>query len=407
VFQFLKDPSFDFMGKRGVALPASLVLVLASVVVLAINGLHLGIEFTGGTEMQVKYAETPDVAEIRSTLNTAGFGTPLVTTIGDPSDNEVYIRLASRAEGEDETETEQSKDDPTIVVLNALRGLRSDPGQRPSDLNIEDEASLATLLGRAPGAGEAQAQALAAAILEARREGAIFAAFGDLSSIEGMTPEIQSYLEDNATIGPLALRSQSYIGPAVGRELVEKAIGAIIGSLIGMLLYIWYRFKLQWGFAAVAALTHDTLVTLALFSIFKQEMSLPVVAAFLTLVGYSVNDTVVVFDRIRENLASYRGKDLADTVNMSINQTLSRTIITSGLTWVVVLSLFLFGGAALRPFSFVLTVGVVVGTYSSIYVASPIVVIWQSYLDKRRQRPSSSRPATERRGKKVRRSSTG
>jgi len=194
-------------------------------------------------------------------------------------------------------------------------------------------------------------------------------------------------------------------------ELIDKAIIAIIGSLIGMLVYIWFRFKLQWGFAAVAALAHDTLITLALFSIFNQEMSLPVVAAFLTLVGYSVNDTVVVFDRIRENLASYKGKDIADTVNLSINQTLGRTVITSGLTWVVVLSLFLFGGAALRSFSFVLTIGVVVGTYSSIFVASPIVVNWQGYLDRRKERGGPPQQGTGGRKtnktKKVRRSQTG
>jgi preprotein translocase subunit SecF len=218
-----------------------------------------------------------------------------------------------------------------------------------------------------------------------------------------------TYVDENADIGPLALRSQSFIGPAVGRELIDKAVIAIVGSLVGMLIYIWIRFQLQWGLAAVAALAHDTLITLGLFSVFNQEMSLPVVAAFLTLVGYSVNDTVVVFDRIRENLAGARKASLVETVNLSINQTLSRTIITSGLTWIVVLGLFLFGGAALRPFSFVLTVGVVVGTYSSIFVAAPIVVAWQAFRDKQREaadaRTRSESPA--RRAKKVRTKKTG
>jgi len=254
---------------------------------------------------------------------------------------------------------------------------------------------------------DAEAANLAAAVLEAHREGAIFQSYQEIATVPGMTPEVVSYLEANTTIGPLALRSQSFIGPAVGRELVEKAIIAVIGSLIGMLIYIWIRFKLQWGFAAVLALAHDTLITLALFSLFNQEMSLSVVAAFLTLVGYSVNDTVVVFDRIRENVVNYRGKDIEDTVNLSINQTLSRTVITSGLTWIVVLSLFLFGGAALRSFSFVLTAGVVVGTYSSIYVASPIVVLWQGYLDRRKASSGAKQPSGDRRAKKSRRSQTG
>jgi len=194
-------------------------------------------------------------------------------------------------------------------------------------------------------------------------------------------------------LGPLSLRKRSYVGPAVGEQLVQKTLYAIVGSLVGMLLYIWIRFQLQWGFAAVVALAHDTLITLGLFSIFNQEMSLPVVAAFLTLVGYSVNDTVVVFDRIRENLRTRGSESIEVTVNQSINQTLSRTIITSGLTWVVVLALLVFGGAALKPFAFVLSVGVVVGTYSSIYVASPFLVIWTEFLAKRRRATATKVPA--------------
>ena len=328
-------------------------------------------------------------------------GSPLVTTIGDPADNEVYIRMASRGS------TDESED-PTVQVLAALRGLSPEARGGTDDLNIEDESMMAALLRGAPSLTDSQADDLAAVVLEARRDGAIFKTHQDLASIPGMTPEVISYLSANSTIGPLALRSQSYIGPAVGEELIDKAIIAVIGSLIGMLGYIWFRFKLQWGFAAVAALAHDTLITLGLFSIFDQEMSLPVVAAFLTLVGYSVNDTVVVFDRIRENLGSFRGRDLAETVNLSINQTLARTVITSGLTWIVVLSLFLFGGTALRSFSFVLTIGVVVGTYSSIFVASPIVVIWQGYLDRRNDRNTGAQqPSGDRKAKKVRRSKTG
>jgi preprotein translocase subunit SecF len=229
-----------------------------------------------------------------------------------------------------------------------------------------------------------QAGQLADAMSEQRKEVAIFHSFDDLSGIEGMTAETLDYLSQNAVIGPLAVRSQNYIGPAIGQELLNKAMVAIVGSLIGMLVYIWIRFQLQWGFAAVVALTHDTLLTLGLFSVFDKEMTLPVVAAFLTLVGYSVNDTVVVFDRIRENLQKHRGEPLTTVINRSINQTLSRTIITSGLTWIVVFGLYLFGGAALNPFAFVLSVGVLVGTYSSIYVASPFLVLWKQFLDRRK-----------------------
>jgi len=199
------------------------------------------------------------------------------------------------------------------------------------------------------------------------------------------------------------VRSQAYIGPTVGKELVRKALGAVLGSMAGMLVYIWIRFEFQWGLAAVIALVHDTIITLGLFSLFGYEMSLPVVAAFLTLVGYSVNDTVVIFDRIRENLRARGGtvSNLPDLINQSMNQTLSRTILTSLLTWIVCAFLFALGGPALRDFSFVMVVGIIVGTYSSIYIASPFLVVWQEWLGERSKKKSVA-PAPKAVAKKVR-----
>ena len=202
-------------------------------------------------------------------------------------------------------------------------------------------------------------------------------------------------------------RSQSYIGPAVGSELVKKALGAILGSMAGMLVYIWIRFEFQWGLAAVIALVHDTIITLGLFSLFGYEMSLPVVAAFLTLVGYSVNDTVVIFDRIRENLKARGGTvtSLPDLINVSMNQTLSRTVLTSLLTWIVCAFLFALGGPALRDFSFVMVVGIIVGTYSSIYIASPFLVVWQEWLAERAKRTgnqAAAKPPAKPTAKKLR-----
>ena len=181
------------------------------------------------------------------------------------------------------------------------------------------------------------------------------------------------------------VRSQNYIGPTIGRELVKKALGAILGSMAGMLIYIWIRFQFQWGLAAVIALFHDALITLGLFALFDYEMSLPVVAAFLTLIGYSVNDTVVIFDRIRENVRARGGTitNMPELINQSLNQTLSRTILTSLLTWIVCVALFLMGGPALRDFSFVLVFGIIVGSYSTIYIAAPVLVVWQDWLGKR------------------------
>ena len=214
---------------------------------------------------------------------------------------------------------------------------------------------------------------------------------------EDLAPRVVQALQAAQGKETFDVRSQSYIGPTVGRELVRKAFGAILGSLGGMLVYIWIRFEFQWGLAAVIALIHDTIITLGAFSLFGYEMSLPVVASFLTLVGYSSNDTVVVFDRIRENLRARGGAvtNLAELINASINQTLSRTILTSLLTWFVCLSLFFLGGPALRDFSFVLVFGIVIGSYSSIYIAAPILVMWQSWRGERAKKVAADATSTK------------
>jgi preprotein translocase SecF subunit len=170
------------------------------------------------------------------------------------------------------------------------------------------------------------------------------------------------------------IRLQEEVGPKIGGELREKAVLAIFWALLGIILYIWWRFQFTFGLAAVAALLHDVIITVGIFSIFGKEIGLPVVAALLTIVGYSLNDTIVVFDRIREDLRIYRKESYAKVINHSINETLSRTIITSLTTFVVVLSLYLFGGTVIHDFAFALLVGVIVGTYSSIFIASPILV---------------------------------
>ncbi len=173
------------------------------------------------------------------------------------------------------------------------------------------------------------------------------------------------------------------VGPTAGKQLTHQAFLATLYSLLGMLVYLWFRFELIYGVAAVVAVFHDTLITIGFFSLTNQEITLTVIAAILTLVGYSMNDTIVVFDRIRENLALNRREQLADVVNRSINQTLSRTVIASGLTFLTVLCLYVFGGEVLHGFSFALVVGILIGTYSSIAVAAPMLVAYQDWRSKR------------------------
>jgi preprotein translocase subunit SecF len=190
---------------------------------------------------------------------------------------------------------------------------------------------------------------------------------------------LHNYYHDSGVGTP----SVQIVGPTAGKQLVSQARLAVLYSLAGMLIYLWFRFELIYGVAAVVAVFHDTLITVGAFSLTNQEISLTVIAAILTLIGYSMNDTIVVFDRIRENLALSRRETLTDVVNRSINQTLSRTVISSGLTFLTVLSLLLFGGPVLRGFSFALTVGIVIGTYSSIAVAAPMLVAYQDWRKSR------------------------
>jgi preprotein translocase subunit SecF len=179
------------------------------------------------------------------------------------------------------------------------------------------------------------------------------------------------------------VQEEDVVGPTAGKQLQKQAFYATCYSLFGMLVYLWFRFELIYGVAAVVAVFHDTLITLGAFSLTNQEITLTVIAAILTLIGYSMNDTIVVFDRIRENLRLSRRESLPDVVNRSINQTLSRTVLTSGLTFVTVLSLYVFGGQVLRGFSFALVIGILIGTYSSIAVAAPMLVAWQEWRAQR------------------------
>ena len=194
---------------------------------------------------------------------------------------------------------------------------------------------------------------------------------------------VESALNANYHDSAFTIEQVEIVGPTAGKQLQKQAWLATLYSLIGMLIYLWFRFELIYGVAAVVAVFHDTLITVGAFSLTNQEITLTVIAAILTLIGYSMNDTIVVFDRIRENLALSRRESLHDVVNRSINQTLSRTVISSGLTILTVLSLYLFGGEVLHGFSFALVVGILIGTYSSIAVAAPMLVAYQDWRVKR------------------------
>jgi preprotein translocase subunit SecF len=247
---------------------------------------------------------------------------------------------------------------------------------------------LAKLQAGSTGLNGQQLQDLTKAILTYRNtppRSGLIGSFDELTAVPGVTPQVINVLKEQAYLAPFAIRNTEVVGPKVGKELQTKALNATLLALAGMLIYIAFRFEWMYGVAAVIAVFHDTIITIGLFSLFNKEISLTVIAALLTLVGYSMNDTIVVFDRIRENLRTARKENFENLVNSSINQTLSRTILTSGLTFLTAAALWIFGGEVLNGFAFALVIGILIGTYSSIFIASPILIFWRNWSEERKK----------------------
>jgi preprotein translocase subunit SecF len=290
--------SIDFIGKTSLAIAFSMFIVVAGIILFIFKGgLKLGIDFSGGTLIQIQFKEKVAIEKIRTAFRNLDMGNSSIQQFG--SERDILVHAEKFPEGLEDFRT---------IIKNQL----------------EKEF--------------------------------------DQESFEIMRIEM--------------------VGPKVGRDLREKALFSIFYALIGIIIYISWRFEFRFAIAAIIALIHDILVTATFFLLFDKEFTLPIVAAFLTIIGYSLNDTIVIFDRIRENLRRLRKTKLENLINLSLNQTISRTILTSLTTLIVVLSLFFLGGAVIHDFSFALTIGVFVGTYSSIYIASPVLILWEKYKTK-------------------------
>ena len=382
----LANASFDFMSRRRIFVALSVALMVASAVLLVVGNLNLGIDFVGGTQLIVKFSELPEIDDLRDQLAGEGFeAPPILQRFGPADDHEVIIK--TRVSGE---LTEGSRG----LVTDSLNRFYNS-GERGFDLNQEGGASISEfLLERDPdgvrtlGNEEAAAhyEVAAAAIMALREENGLIASWDELLAIQSLSPEVASTLQSEARVGAFTIVSSENVSPQIGKELRFKGMLAIGFSLVGMLIYIWIRFELRFGLGALVAVFHDVVIALGLFAVLGYEFNLTTIAAFLTLVGYSVNDSVVIFDRVRENLRRSRRQSLVDVINQSLNQTLSRTVLTSGTTLVMLSTLFLFGGDVLRGFSFILLIGVVVGTYSSVFIASPVVLLWERFEAGRKAR---------------------
>ena len=383
--QLFKNTNYDFLGKKWPFIIASLVLTVAGFISIGMKGgLKYGIDFKGGALMTVKFAYEPPLEKIRAAMKSSS------QIKGDVS---VQNFTGATAQNEVEIGTELQQEAQLNINRQAMEDvLKATFGQSGSgklDLNNTSSQSLADRLrdplARAGVAmSDQQLQKLASDILDFSnsRYSGLVTDFSQLTSVPGMNSAIMNTLRQECYLAPFHELKVEMVGPKVGAELRNKAVLATLYALAGMLAYIAFRFEWIYGLGAVIACFHDTIITIGLFSIFNEDISMTVIAALLTLVGYSMNDTIVIFDRIRENLKVSRREPLEAVMNRAVNQTLSRTVMTSGLTFLTVIALFLFGGPVLHGFSFALVCGIIVGTYSSVFVASPIVLFWHNYTDR-------------------------
>ncbi|MFP4313795.1 MAG: protein translocase subunit SecF [Alphaproteobacteria bacterium] len=292
-----EDTHLNIMGKRFLAYLVSLVLMVGSIALVATNGLSFGIDFTGGTLIEIRTPEMPDISEIRTDLNNLGLGGISIQEFGQPDD--LLIRIPQQ-EGGREAEK---------AAIQAVRGYLDN----------------------------------------------MYSGEGGESLID--------------------YRRVEYVGPQVGEELKQQGLYAILFSLLGILIYIWVRFEWQFGVAAIIALAHDAVATIGLFALTQMEFNLSTVAAVLMIAGYSINDTVIIFDRIREELRKYKKMPLPELFNNAINRTLGRTLMTSLTTLLALIALYIFGGEVIQGFVYALIFGILIGTYSSVFVAAPVLLL--------------------------------
>ena len=380
---FFKQVDLDWMGKAKYFFGLSFLLLAAGMAsIVTHGGLFYGIDFKGGTVVDVRFAGPPPIDTLRAGLAQQGIGNSTIVPVSDitaANGNEVLINLEEKGQGA------EALDAGKTAILNALHATLGAGEAGKQDFNaagadiIAETLTRKDPLGLGTAAGDRYNQ-LARQLTQFRdrdRRG-IVTDLGELSA-SGANTNVIAALRDSFYTSTFAIINVEIVGPKVGSELRRQAVVVTLYALGGMLVYIAFRFEWVYGAAAVLAVFHDVLITLGLFSIFHFEISLTVIAALLTLVGYSMNDTIVIFDRIRENARLMRREPFKVIVNRSINQTLSRTILTSGLTFLTVLVLFLMGGQVLRAFSFALVVGILVGTYSSFGIAAPLVVAWNNW----------------------------
>jgi len=374
--QIFKKPNFSFMKYKFIAFGLSAIVVAVGIInITAHKGLNYGIDFAGGTLIQIRFKTAFPIGELRQSLGDAGLGASKIQEV-EREEREYIVRTMLPEE-----ETDQELEAHVVMGNRVVDSLKTEEDKTSlerglKDLNVIELEELRTLIEEAfPDKAEETAQA----IIDLRQSAELKGIIEDYDQIiqTGIDGEIADDLKGKTFLGSMVIERRETVGPQVGQELRRRTTQATVWALIGMLIYIGIRFKFAYGVAAILTLTHDVLITVGLFSLTNREMNLPVIAAILTIVGYSLNDTIVIFDRVRDNLKTLRKLEFENILNSSINQTMSRTVITSGTTLLTVLTLFIFGGEVINDFAFTMMIGVVIGTYSSIYMSCSLLLFWK------------------------------
>jgi preprotein translocase subunit SecF len=386
---------FDFMGQRWFWIPLSILLVVASVVLSFVPGPNYGTDFRGGTEIELALGKPVDVAAVRQAVEASGFRTPDVVQVVDP--NKPYHFLIRVQDVSAITEDEKGSLRRALCFVDEPGAPAGETAECPADARATEVKfsaggdKITTRYEVDPDLEKIKSEVLSVPGMLLRssatnpqvlnpRDHRVEIAL--VSKGDQLVDRLRQKLGAEVVPADATLRVE-WVGPKAGKQLRDSARNAVAIAIMFIMLYLAFRFDLRFAPGVILACVHDAMVVIGVFIVFRKEVTLSTIAAVLTVVGYSMNDTVVVYDRIRENLGKHRGKSFAQIINLSVSETLSRTILTSGATLLSVLAFFIYGTGVIRDFMFALVVGIVAGTYSSIYVAAPLT----EWIDKRMARP--------------------